>query len=445
MARKKTSPIDEILKLPHTKLIDGKPYVVIVSKVGGVRRERTRRVDSVAEALSAIEQIRQELGDRGPDAVDGDRMTFAQLMERYENTKKIEEWYKKPLVGHFGDRRIRTITYGDIEDFKQIRAQVPKKYTDSTLRSAATVNRELETLRSVLLYAMRHEWLLKNPFNKGEPLIQKSEEESRSRIPSPEEEARILEFCMAFKDWIEWKRKARGLTPEDLAAAVGLELLDRIEGGESDKLKDREIRQIAESVGGSVTTAIAIARGKREHLRPILIAARDTGLRQGALLSLTWSMVSFKLEGEEAAVGDVIRIPKGPRNKKRPPAIWLTARLRVELSKLWRQSDKRPETKIFGGITEIKRSYGTACRLAGVTDLHFHDWRHGYATDLMEAGVEERLAMRAVGHTNTETHAIYTNVDERLAREIAERLDELHQKRQGGEAAGQIEPNGFIN
>jgi integrase len=115
------------------------------------------------------------------------------------------------------------------------------------------------------------------------------------------------------------------------------------------------------------------------------------------------------------------------------------------VSKLWQTSDKKPETKIFGGITEIKRSYGTACRLAGVTDLHFHDWRHGFATDLLEAGVEERLAMRAAGHINPETHAIYTNVDERIAREIALRLDQLHQKRQGTEADSTVEANGFIN
>jgi integrase len=81
-----------------------------------------------------------------------------------------------------------------------------------------------------------------------------------------------------------------------------------------------------------------------------------------------------------------------------------------------------------------------------VTDLHFHDWRHGYATDMMEAGVEERLAMRAVGHTNPETHAIYTNVDERLALQIAKRLNALHHSRQqGNEADNTVEANTFIN
>jgi integrase len=80
-----------------------------------------------------------------------------------------------------------------------------------------------------------------------------------------------------------------------------------------------------------------------------------------------------------------------------------------------------------------------------VTDLHFHDWRHGNATDMMEAGVEERLAMRAAGHTSAETHAIYTNIDERIARSIAVRLDELHKRREGGEVGATVKANEFIN
>jgi integrase len=167
-------------------------------------------------------------------------------------------------------------------------------------------------------------------------------------------------------------------------------------------------------------------------LYPILIAARDTGLRKGALLSLTWSAVGFRAEGEDLVVGDFLRIPKGNRYKKRPKVIALTDRLRVELQALWEKSTRDPQAKIFGGIRDVKRSYNKACSLAGVEDLHFHDWKHGFATDMMEAGVEERLSMRAAGHTNPETHAIYTNVDERLALHIAERLNDLHRSREEG-------------
>jgi hypothetical protein len=45
---------------------------------------------------------------------------------------------------------------------------------------------------------------------------------------------------------------------------------------------------------------------------------------------------------------------------------------------------------------------------------------------MMEAGVEERLALKAAGHTNPETHWIYTNIDKRLARTVAKSLNKLH-------------------
>src|SRR5262249_8469640 len=161
-------------------------------------------------------------------------------------------------------------------------------------------NREMEWLRAVILYAFRRKWLHNNLFTEGEQtLILKSEEEPRARVPSPEEEERILSHC----------------------------------------------------------------DGPREHLRAILVAARDTGLRKSALRPLEWSRVDFET--------GFLRIPGGNRYKKRPKAIGMTTRLRFELLALWEKSDKILQSKIFGGIKDVKRSYNTACRKAGVTDLHF--------------------------------------------------------------------------
>jgi len=108
----------------------------------------------------------------------------------------------------------------------------------------------------------------------------------------------------------------------------------------------------------------------------------------------------------------------------------MTARLQAEFSALWQKSDQKPESPIFGGIRDFKKSYAKACRLAGVQDLHAHDWRHGFATDLMEANVEEQLMMKATGHNNVETHHIYRNIDNRLARFIADSLDRLRAERE---------------
>jgi hypothetical protein len=64
---------------------------------------------------------------------------------------------------------------------------------------------------------------------------------------------------------------------------------------------------------------------------------------------------------------------------------------------------------------------------------------------MAEGGVEERLAMRAAGHTNLETHAIYTNIDKRLARTIADTLNKLHAKREKGTPESVTDGTGFVS
>ncbi len=172
-------------------------------------------------------------------------------------------------------------------------------------------------------------------------------------------------------------------------------------------------------------------------MRSILIALRDTGLRKGALLSLTWKAVDLE--------NGFLEIPKGKANKGRPKDIAMTARLRAELSTLWEKSDEKQESPIFGGIRDFKRAYDSVCTLAGVADLHIHDWPHGFATDLMEANVEEQLAMKATGHSNVETHHIYRNIDKRLARVIADSLDRLHAEREKTNSAAVTDGTGFVS
>lgn len=356
MARSKQ---DSLFALPYVHAKDGKAYVRLnyFDERAGRWKSKERRVSTVEEAIAAYENLKKKAGSQ-PKDYNPDKMTFDELVAEYRKARpQTPAWCLRPLEDHFGRRRLKTITYGDLAEFRRAREAVVSEIT-GRLRKPASINREMQWLRGLLLYAVRHGWLSGNPFNKGaEPLIRLSEEESRDRIPSPDEEARILSHCV----------------------------------------------------------------GPRAHLRPIMIGLRDTGLRKGALLSLAWKGVDLE-EG-------FLEIPKGKANKGRPKLIAMTARLRAEMLALWEKSDKKPESKIFAQ-GDFRKAYATACRLAVVKDLHIHDWRHGFATDLMEAGVEERIAMRAAGHKDPETHAIYTNIDKRIAKLIAESLDRLHSERE---------------
>jgi integrase len=47
---------------------------------------------------------------------------------------------------------------------------------------------------------------------------------------------------------------------------------------------------------------------------------------------------------------------------------------------------------------DIKRSFNTAVRRAGIRDFHFHDLRHTFASHLVMAGVDLTTVSRLLGH-----------------------------------------------
>lgn len=205
MARSKQ---DSLFALPYVHPKGGKPYVRLnyFDERAGIWKSKERRVDTIEEAIDAYEDLKRKVGAQ-PKDYDPDKITFDQLMAEFRKAKpKTKEWYLTPIEEHFGQRRLKTITYGDLKEYRAAREAVAHKVTGEP-RKPSTINREMEALREVLLYAVRHDWLAKNPFTKGPTLIPKSEEESRDRIPSPEEEAAILECARI--SWIGLSESAR--------------------------------------------------------------------------------------------------------------------------------------------------------------------------------------------------------------------------------------------
>lgn len=359
----------KVTNLPNFTEINGKLYVrVNYRNADGKWRSKTQRVSSQREGLNLIAKLKHELHETGSAAFDGEKMMFEELLAEYKRAHPNKpKWYLEPIEQFFKGRRIRKITYGDCAGFKASREKIKDrryKCEKPPDRTIATINRELDPLRSILLFAVRHGWLSRNPFTAGPPLILKSEEQSRDRLPTPAEETRILAACVP----------------------------------------------------------------PREHLRGLVIATLDTGLRRSALRILTWSCIDFE--------NSLLRVPSGNRYKKRPKVIGMTARLKAELETLFEKSDKQPETKIFRKVNDFKRSWKTACKKAEVEGLRFNDLRHGFSTGLMEAGIPRDLAMKAAGHSNPEIHDIYTNIDQRIARQIAEALDKLYQSRESKSREG---------
>lgn len=354
----------KLLALPYVHEKNGRLYVRVNYPVGGGKwrsKERALSDDARPEdAITIVAELKAKLS-QSSGQIDGDRLSFDQLLTEYRRAHPaVRDWYIDPLA-FFAGRKLKSLTYADCKRFRESREAI--KRADGQPRKPATINRELEVLRGVLLFAVRHGWLQLSPFSAGPALIHKSDEEQRDRLPTPEEEAQLLAVCIP----------------------------------------------------------------PRAHLRGLIIATRDTGLRRSALLALDWSMLDWESR--------LLKVPRGKRQKQRPRVVGLTTRLYDELRAMWLAREMPTAGRIFDQAKDFKRSYRTACKLAGVVGLRFNDLRHGFATDLMEANIPERMAMKAAGHRNVETHHIYTNIDPRLARELADALDALHQRRTPPELA----------
>ncbi len=230
----------------HYRVIDGQLYARFVYTDGeGKRRERHVKAESKTHARELHDKMKREFEDHGQQTIDATRMTFRQLAEIYEKARlqpaeykgdrkiagrrsyKAPLGYLRTLNAYFGSKRLKSITHADIEKFKLERLRT--QTASGKERTIASVNRELEVMRSMMRFSVRSGWIIKSPFETGDTLISKADEVQRERVLTRQEEARLLAACV----------------------------------------------------------------GRRAHLQPLLIAALDTAMRRGEMIQLEWSDVDF--------------------------------------------------------------------------------------------------------------------------------------------------------
>jgi integrase len=253
---------------------------------------------------------------------------------------------------YFGRQLLRSITYGDLAAYRALRLKTPvvilkkenkkrksPKKEVTRQRSITTVNREMALLRRMLNIAEREGWIPRNPFRAGEPLINVADERKRERVISREEEEMLLAACA----------------------------------------------------------------GPRAHLRPIIICAVDTGMRQGEIFQLKWRDIDLE--------GRLITIEATTTKTLKSRTVPITERLARELAALRASAPPDPSGKVFGIESNVKRSFTAARRVAGLTDVRFHDLRHTAATRLVQGHLPLAEVARVLGHQQLNTTYRYANAD----------------------------------
>jgi len=138
------------------------------------------------------------------------------------------------------------------------------------------------------------------------------------------------------------------------------------------------------------------------HLMPIVITALHTGMRKEEILSLEW-------ERNVDLVHGFILLDKTKNGERREVPI--NATLQGALKGIIRHVDSPyvfvdREGKRF---KDVKRSYHSALRKAGIKDFRFHDLRHTFASQLVMAGVDIITVKELLGHKSLAMTLRYTH------------------------------------
>ena len=138
------------------------------------------------------------------------------------------------------------------------------------------------------------------------------------------------------------------------------------------------------------------------YLKSILIVALNTGMRRGEILGLKWHDIDFKR--------DIIYLLDTKNNDKREvPMNDLAKKALIGVPKhpdspyIFCRKDGKP-------YKDIRKSFFTALKKAGIINFRFHDLRHTFASQLVMSGIDLNTVRELMGHKDIEMTLRYAHL-----------------------------------
>ena len=137
--------------------------------------------------------------------------------------------------------------------------------------------------------------------------------------------------------------------------------------------------------------------------------------------------ISLRPEQIDAKQGVIRIIGKGNKERLLPLPDALLSAMRLawttHRNRQWvfatRREGPHPSPRALRGALYA------ACDRAGMAHLTPHSLRHGFATRLLEGGVELRVVQILLGHSSIRSTEIYTHLTEPIRQQLRPKLDEL--------------------
>jgi len=300
--------------------------------------------------------------------------TIDELIEKYEKNFKHQRSFKNSknhfienIQKEFKDRLLSSITYYDVENYRNKLKNTLTKH--GTIRKDSTVNRSMACLRHMITKAVEWDMIERNPFDKGQKLYLKENNE-RVRYLSEDEIIHLLSEC-----------------PEPLQPK-----LIRMKNG--------------------------VLQGRQAiHLKDFIIIAINTGMRKTEILSLKWSQIK----------NGFIYLEKTKTDKKREIPI------NNDLENCLKDIRKRQQLTseyVFpndkgGYIRDIKTAFTSALDRAGIEDFRPHDLRHTFASHYLMRGGSLKPLSEILGHADIKMTMRYAHLSREFSKEEIQNLNGL--------------------
>ena len=332
-------------------------YQVTYQSDGGkqVRRSLKTKDKRIAKEKCAkleLESHEQRLFGREPSR------SFKELIVNYLEAKQQTRGFSrlqhacKPLLGYFGDSDITKLDETHVEGYVRWRSKEA---------SSGTIRREVGVLSAAFNHARsKHHWRVANPCGGAD---KPSDPKGRVRWITHKEAQRLIKAATS-----------------------------------------------PESVSGQSLAH----QYKSACLADFIELALNTGCRKGELLGLRWSDVDFStrlLHLRETKSGGWQTVPV---NEEARQVLVRRVRLRDEICPetpwVFFHTTPMRNASVGDRVKNVRRSFTTACRRAGIEDFHMHDLRHTFASWLVMNGVPLFEVSKLLRHSSIQMTERYAHL-----------------------------------
>ena len=165
------------------------------------------------------------------------------------------------------------------------------------------------------------------------------------------------------------------------------------------------------------TTLRTVIQSRFSEREPEFDLALHTGMRRGEQHRLRWEDVDIRL--------GFITIPRSRPGDRRHIPVNSVAHKALE--SLWKRRDE--SGFVCPGPVQLRernweRWFEEAVNLAGISNFHWHDIRHTFASRLVMAGVDLRTVQELLGHKTIAMTVRYSHLAPAHQRDAVERLTE---------------------